>query len=127
MDNITERQKLSTASYHARQKAVILINWSLVNLAMCQRLGHSVTNNLCCHHRWAPLHCKVLSLISEKRKETQVGQLQHTGKDTQKKYACQLIHRYPSISRGLTCAIFFEFWPKHILPLLSLEDLLLVD
>lgn len=35
MHSVTERQKLSTGSYHAGQKAVILINWILVNLAMC--------------------------------------------------------------------------------------------
>lgn len=41
MHSITERQKLSTASYHTGQKAVILINWILVNLAMCLGLGTS--------------------------------------------------------------------------------------
>lgn len=93
MHSITGRQKLSTGSSHARQKAVIVINLILVNLAMCQMLRHPTTYNLSCHHHWAPLHCKVLSLISEKRKEPREGHLQHTGKTTQKKYACQLIHR----------------------------------
>lgn len=81
MHSITERQKLSTGSYHAGQKAVILINWILVNLAMCLGLVHSVTYELCYHHHCcqAHLHHKVVSVISEKRKESQEGQLQHIG------------------------------------------------
>lgn len=69
MHIIAERQKLSTGSYHAGQKAVILINLILVNLAMCLGLVHSVTSELCCHHHCcrAPLHPKVVSVISEKK------------------------------------------------------------
>ena len=80
MHSITERQKLSKGSYHTGQKAVILINWILVNLAMYLGLVHSVTQKLCCHHHCcrAPFHPKAAAAISEKRKEPQELQLQHT-------------------------------------------------
>lgn len=111
----TEGQKLSTGSHRSGQKVVILSNRMWTSLAMCPGL-HSATGWLCFHHhhRQAPLPHAALPVMQE---EHRGGHLEHPGLTTQKTSARQLIQGNHSISSSLTCAIFSDFSPKHILAL----------
>lgn len=123
---ITERQKFSTGSYHARQKAAVLINWILVNLAMCKGKDTPSPSTCVAIITGHLFTAKSYLWFQRRGKNPKKATCNIQVKLLRKKYTCQLIRTYWSISGGLTCAIFFGFWSKHILTLLSWEEILLV-